>query len=80
MKPAVPIDQSVTPDYIVCLEDGVRLKVLKHHLLGKYGLTLDQYRKRWGLPDDYPTVASNYAREREEMAKRMGISEFKNWE
>lgn len=80
MKPAVPVELSVTPDYIVCLEDGVKLKVLKHHILGKYGLTISEYRKRWGLPDDYPVVAANYARKREEVARRMGIADYRNWE
>lgn len=80
MKPAVPIEESVTPDYIVCLEDGVKLKVLKHHILDMYGLTISEYRKRWGLPDDYPVVAANYAREREKAARRMGITDYRNWE
>ena len=75
MRPAVPIEESVTPDYIVCLEDGVKLKILEHHIRQLYGLTPDAYRHRWGLPDDYPMVAPNYAQERTEMAGRMDLTE-----
>ena len=71
--PAVPVRSSVTPDYIVCLEDGRRLKMLKRHLQTAYGLTPEQYRERWGLPADYPMVAPNYARRRSELAKQIGL-------
>jgi predicted transcriptional regulator len=72
-KPAVPIKKSVTPDYIVCLEDGLHLKMLKRHLRTAYNLTPDQYRARWGLPVDYPMVAPNYARQRSKLAKEIGL-------
>ncbi|MDA1131719.1 MAG: MucR family transcriptional regulator [Proteobacteria bacterium] len=71
--PAVPIKKSVTPDYIVCLEDGRKLKMLKRHLMTRYGLTPDAYRERWGLPGDYPMVAPNYARQRSALAKKIGL-------
>lgn len=71
--PAVPIRSSVTPDYIVCLEDGRRLKMLKRHLQTAYGMTPEQYRERWNLPADYPMVAPNYARRRSELAKQIGL-------
>lgn len=73
LKPAVPIRRSITPDYIVCLEDGRKLKTLKRHLAAAYGLTPDQYRRRWGLPADYPMNAENYSKERSETAKRRGL-------
>ena len=69
LVPAVPIRRSVFPDYIVCLEDGRRLRMLKRHLSSAYGLTPDDYRKRWGLPRDYPMVAPNYAAHRSTLAK-----------
>jgi len=72
-KPAVPIRRSVTPDWVICLEDGRRFKMLKGHLQAAYGLTLVQYRKRWGLPPNYPMVAPNYARQRSAMAKAIGL-------
>jgi len=72
-EPAVPIRRSVTPDYIVSLEDGRKFKSLKRHLMNTYGLTPDQYRTKWGLPRDYPMVAPNYARARSELAKSMGL-------
>jgi predicted transcriptional regulator len=72
-KPAVPIKKSVTPDYIVCLEDGKQLKMLKRHLMTSYNLTPDQYRERWGLPRDYPMVAPNYAKQRRVLAKKIGL-------
>lgn len=72
-KPAVPIRKSVTPDYIVCLEDGKKLKMLKRHLKTVYDLTPDEYRARWGLPADYPMVAPNYAARRSELAKQIGL-------
>lgn len=72
-KPVVPIKKSVTPDYIVCLEDGKKLKMLKRHLRTTYNMTPEDYRARWGLPSDYPMVAPNYAMQRSEFAKRIGL-------
>jgi predicted transcriptional regulator len=72
-EPAVPVKKSITPDYIVCLEDGKKFKSLKRHLRTKYGLTPEDYRAKWGLPHDYPMVAPNYAKERSNLAKRMGL-------
>lgn len=71
--PAVPIRKSVTPDYIVCLEDGKKLKMLKRHLKTAYDMTPDEYRERWGLPSDYPMVAPNYAKQRSKLAKEIGL-------
>lgn len=71
--PAVPIRSSITPDYIVCLEDGRRLKMLKRHLQTAFGMTPEQYRERWSLPSDYPMVAPKYAERRSELAKRIGL-------
>ena len=71
-EPAVSIRASIKPDYIVCLEDGKKLKMLKRHLMTHYGLTPDQYRQRWNLPADYPMVAPNYAEKRRELAKKIG--------
>ena len=73
LKPAVPIKKSVTPDYIVCLEDGKKLKMLKRHLNTSYGMTPDQYRVKWGLPADYPMVAPNYAKARSDLAVKLGL-------
>lgn len=73
LKPAVPIKKSVQPDYIVCLEDGKKLKMLKRHLKSAYNMTTDEYRARWGLPADYPMVAPNYAKARSDMAKVRGL-------
>jgi predicted transcriptional regulator len=73
LVPAVPIRKSVTPDYIVSLEDGRKFKSLKRHLQGTYGMTPDEYRSKWGLPRDYPMVAPNYAKARSDLAKRMGL-------
>jgi predicted transcriptional regulator len=70
MAPAVPIDKSITRDYIVCLDDGRRLKTLRRYLKRKYSLTPDQYRERWGLPDDYPMVAPGYSELRSSLAIR----------
>ena len=70
---AVPVRRSVTPDYIVCLEDGRRLKMLKRYLRAAYGMTPDEYRARWNLPANYPMVAPNYARHRSEFAKKIGL-------
>jgi predicted transcriptional regulator len=73
LEPAVPIKKSVTPEYIICLEDGKRLKMLKRHLQTKYNMTPDDYRQRWGLRDDYPMVAPSYAAQRSDMAKKIGL-------
>ncbi|MBP2296881.1 MucR family transcriptional regulator [Azospirillum rugosum] len=72
-KPAVPIRRSVTPDCIVCLEDGKRLKMLKRHLRTVYGMTPEEYRARWNLPDNYPMTAPNYAAARSAFAKARGL-------
>jgi len=72
-QPAVPVKKSVFPDYIVCLEDGKKLKMLKRHLQSAYGMTPDQYRERWGLPADYPLVAPNYAERRSHLAREIGL-------
>ncbi len=72
-EPAVPIKQSVKPEYIVCLDDGKKLKMLKRHLRTAYNMTPDDYRKRWGLPRDYPMVAPNYAARRSALAKKIGL-------
>jgi predicted transcriptional regulator len=71
--PAVPIRKSVFPDYIVCLEDGKRLKMLKRHLASSYDLTPEQYRRKWGLDASYPMVAPNYAERRSALAKQIGL-------
>lgn len=73
LVPAVSIRSSVKPDYIVCLEDGKKLKMLKRHLMTSYGLTPDVYRAKWGLPADYPMVAPNYAAARSSLAKSLGL-------
>ena len=73
LVPAVPIKKSVTPDAIICLEDGKSFKSLKRHLSSKYGLTPEQYRTKWGLPADYPMVAPSYAEARSALAKSMGL-------
>lgn len=73
LKPAVSIKKSVTPDYLISLEDGKRYKSLKRHLSSKYDMTPDQYRAKWGLPSDYPMVAPNYAAARSDLAKKMGL-------
>jgi predicted transcriptional regulator len=72
-KPAAPINRSVFPDYIICLEDGKKLKMLKRYLRSTYNMSPDEYRKRWGLPADYPMVAPSYAARRSETAKRIGL-------
>lgn len=72
-KPAVPVKRSVYPDYIVCLEDGKKLKMLKRHLKTAYDMTPEEYRERWGLPADYPMVAPNYAQHRSNLAKEIGL-------
>jgi predicted transcriptional regulator len=73
LRPAVAIKKSVFPDYIVCLEDGKKLKMLKRHLASSYSMTPEQYRERWGLPHDYPMVAPSYASRRSELAKSFGL-------
>src|SRR3546814_4273792 len=70
---AVPVRKSITPDYIVCLEDGKKLKMLKRHLRTVYNLTPDEYRTKWGLPTDYPMVAPNYSKQRSSFAKKIGL-------
>lgn len=72
-EPAVPISKSITNDYLICLEDGRKLKMLKRHLRSKYQLTPEEYRARWELPADYPMVAPNYAKRRSEFAKEIGL-------
>lgn len=72
-EPPVSIRASVKPDYIVCLEDGKKLKMLKRHLMTHYNMTPEQYRQRWNLPADYPMVAPNYAEKRRELAKQIGL-------
>lgn len=72
-EPAVPVKKSVTPDYIVCLEDGKKLKMLKRHLRTAYDMSPEQYRQRWGLPVDYPMVAPKYAAVRSKLAKAIGL-------
>lgn len=72
-RPAVPVRKSVTPDYIICLEDGKRFKSLKRHLRSHYDMTPEQYRERWGLPADYPMVAPSYTDARSALAKKMGL-------
>ena len=72
-QPAVPVKKSVTPDYIICLEDGKKLKMLKRHLKTAYNMSPEEYRDRWGLPADYPMVAPNYAQHRSSLAKKIGL-------
>ena len=73
LVPAVPIKKSVMPEYIICLEDGKKLKMLKRHLMTHYQMTPDQYRAKWNLPADYPMVAPNYAEQRRTLAKKIGL-------
>lgn len=75
LEPKVSIRSSIKPDYIVCLEDGKRLKMLKRHLMTHYQMTPDQYRQKWGLNSDYPMVAPNYAQARSQLAKQMGLGQ-----
>jgi len=72
-KPAVAVKRSITPDYLVCLEDGKKFKSLKRHLRSHYNLSPEEYREKWGLPPDYPMVAPNYAEARSQLAKKMGL-------
>lgn len=76
-KPAVPISKSVTADFIICLEDGRQLKMLKRYLKSRYDMSPDEYRQRWNLPLDYPMVAPNYAKQRSEFAKEIGLGKSK---
>jgi predicted transcriptional regulator len=73
LKPAVPVKRSITPEHIICLEDGKKLKMLKRYLRSRYDLTPEEYRAKWGLPADYPMVAPNYAAQRSEFAKKIGL-------
>ncbi len=75
LKPAVPPKKSVTPDYIICLEDGKKFKSLKRHLRTHYNMSPEEYREKWGLPADYPMVAPNYAQARSSLAKKMGLGQ-----
>ena len=74
-KPAIAVKKSITPDYIVCLEDGKRFKSLKRHLRSQYNMSPEDYREKWGLPADYPMVAPNYANARSALAKQMGLGQ-----
>ena len=76
-EPAVPIAKSITPDHLICLEDGRKLKMLKRYLRSRYDLTPEDYRARWGLPADYPMVAPNYAKRRSQFAKEIGLGKKK---
>ncbi|WP_413203759.1 MucR family transcriptional regulator [Rhodospirillum sp. A1_3_36] len=73
LKPAVSVKKSITPEYLICLEDGKKLKMLKRHLRTNYDLTPEEYRAKWSLPSDYPMVAPNYAAQRSEFAKKIGL-------
>ena len=75
LKPAVSVKRSITPEYIVCLEDGKKFKSLKRHLRTQYNMTPEQYRDKWNLPPDYPMVAPNYAAARSQLAKQMGLGQ-----
>ena len=75
LKPAVPVKKSITPEHIVCLEDGKKFKSLKRHLRTQYNMTPEQYREKWGLASDYPMVAPNYAAARSKLAKQMGLGQ-----
>jgi predicted transcriptional regulator len=74
-EPAVPLRRSITPDHLVCLEDGRKFKSLKRHLRTKYNMSPEEYRAKWGLPKDYPMVAPNYAKARSDLAKQMGLGQ-----
>jgi predicted transcriptional regulator len=75
LRPAVSVKRSITPEHIVCLEDGKKFKSLKRHLRTQYSMTPEQYREKWGLPPDYPMVAPNYAAARSQLAKQMGLGQ-----
>ena len=72
-EPAVPVRRSITPDYLICLEDGRKFKSLKRHLRTKYNMSPEEYRAKWNLPKDYPMVAPNYAKKRQQLAKKIGL-------
>jgi predicted transcriptional regulator len=74
-KPAISVKRSITPEYLVCLEDGKKFKSLKRHLRSQYNMTPERYREKWGLPADYPMVAPNYAAARSQLAKQMGLGQ-----
>jgi predicted transcriptional regulator len=74
-KPAVAVKRSITPEFIICLEDGKKFKSLKRHLRTQYNMSPEEYREKWGLPSDYPMVAPNYAAARSELAKKMGLGQ-----
>jgi predicted transcriptional regulator len=74
-KPATSVKKSITPDFLVCLEDGKKFKSLKRHLRSQYNMSPEQYREKWGLPPDYPMVAPNYAEARSQLAKKMGLGQ-----
>jgi predicted transcriptional regulator len=74
-EPAVPVKRSITPEFLICLEDGRKFKSLKRHLRTKYNMSPEEYRAKWGLPKDYPMVAPNYAKARSELAKQMGLGQ-----
>ena len=76
LQPAVSIKKSVTPDHIICLEDGKKLKMLKRHIKTSYDMTPDEYREKWGLPRDYPMVAPSYAKHRSDLAKEIGLGKI----
>lgn len=77
LNPAVPVRRSITPDFLICLEDGKKLKMLKRHLRAVYGLSPEEYRAKWGLSPDYPMVAPNYAKQRSNFAKQIGLGRKK---
>ncbi|WP_448956687.1 MucR family transcriptional regulator [Labrys neptuniae] len=77
LMPAVPIRKSITPDYMICLEDGLKFKSLTRHLRSAYGLTPEQYREKWGLAGDYPMVAPNYSAQRSQLAKALGLGQLR---
>ena len=77
-EPAVAVKASVKPEYLICLEDGRKLKMLRRHLATRYQMTPDQYRVKWGLPHDYPMVAPNYAEQRRDLAKKIGLGTARN--
>lgn len=77
LKPAVPVRKSVTDDHIVCLEDGKKFKSLKRHLRTRYDMSPEEYREKWGLGPDYPMVAPNYAKQRSQLARKMGLGQSK---
>ena len=77
-EPAVPVHHSVSPDYLICLEDGKKLKMLRRYLQTRFDMTPEQYREKWGLPADYPMVAPNYAEQRRDLAKKIGLGTARN--